>query len=511
MKHIKFLFVSLFSIVALDAFSVTLDPIIGPTITLHIKITDSNVMKLKEPFLMITTSNYPISGLQLLSSAQKTTYRQDIKFNGSNTFIIPSPQNKMYLHISCSKRTGSKRSIFNALDNVYIINSGSVINCTIGENGFAFSGSGSKMLNLQNELIRLNYQPNYSIYRMVELRKYLKYFNLRNVQADSVLKVQLKLLKKHKSDLNKTDYQILVANCYGYRYYWEIYAYNLEAQQNEIYLDSLKRFYSGKKKLGGIPLLSDSILTLSPNYSNYLVEELNMLGKMNQSNYYSVPEHSFISNVLLDIKRKYVGILKDKLLAMFLMRMINSPAVLGFYESTFDVIKSDYYKHMLQEFMEPLTKGQPFKDFKLFGEDSKIYSLADFKNKIVVMDFWYTGCVNCSILKDAMKPVYDHYKENNKVVFVSVSIDKSKEMWIQSLAGGKYTHDGSVNLFTNGEGQDNELIKFYNISGYPTLKVIKNGILFSAIPPKPTIGVQPGLTISRGATELIETIDEALK
>lgn len=114
------------------------------------------------------------------------------------------------------------------------------------------------------------------------------------------------------------------------------------------------------------------------------------------------------------------------------------------------------------------------------------------KGKVVILDFWFTGCGGCAYLNKQMTPVYEYYKNNPEIVFVTIAIDKDMEMWKKiGLGSGLYTHEGSVNLYTNGLGREHPIIDYYGITGFPTMIIIdKEGRVITRNPPR---GVSPGL------------------
>ena len=71
-------------------------------------------------------------------------------------------------------------------------------------------------------------------------------------------------------------------------------------------------------------------------------------------------------------------------------------------------------------------------------------------------------------------------------MFITVSVDKDQATWKQSILSGKYSAAHSINLFTDGQGDQHPLLKFYNYHGFPQLLVIdKQGKIISANPPRP--------------------------
>lgn len=63
-------------------------------------------------------------------------------------------------------------------------------------------------------------------------------------------------------------------------------------------------------------------------------------------------------------------------------------------------------------------------DFKFIDQDSNWVSLKNFQDKIYVADFFFTTCPTiCPIMKSQMLRVYEKYKGNAEVAFLSHTID----------------------------------------------------------------------------------------
>jgi thiol-disulfide isomerase/thioredoxin len=143
------------------------------------------------------------------------------------------------------------------------------------------------------------------------------------------------------------------------------------------------------------------------------------------------------------------------------------------------------FRDVLINLKNTRSKNTVFYPFALPDAKGKIVTLASLNNKVVILDFWFTGCENCLILHQKMKAIHEKYKSNHKVLFISVSIDKNKQMWLNSVNSGKYTDPKDINLYTAGRGLNDPLIVKYSISGFPTLFVLANGRIFSTEPPRP--------------------------
>ena len=70
------------------------------------------------------------------------------------------------------------------------------------------------------------------------------------------------------------------------------------------------------------------------------------------------------------------------------------------------------------------TVYQTISDFSFLNQDSTIINNATFKDKIYIADFFFTTCPSiCPIMHRNMKTIYDDYKENPDVMFLSHTID----------------------------------------------------------------------------------------
>jgi len=70
------------------------------------------------------------------------------------------------------------------------------------------------------------------------------------------------------------------------------------------------------------------------------------------------------------------------------------------------------------------TVYQTIPDFKFLNQDSVYITNAQFKGKIYITDFFFTSCNTiCPIMHRNMKALFDKFKDNNDVMFLSHTID----------------------------------------------------------------------------------------
>lgn len=260
------------------------------------------------------------------------------------------------------------------------------------------------------------------------------------------------------------------------------FADSCSLEMRKVYDRGILNFSNGVKQ---------DVLNVSSGYFNFLIEDI----KIKNSNPTSCISY---------IKRNFTGLLKDRLLTYYLIRRsIKSEDDAQIISKERNYIKTSYCLGLLDTLLQNSSPGKTAYNFALQDTLGNIVKLTDFKGKVVVLDFFFTGCGYCKILNDKMHPIYELYKKNKNVQFVSISTDKDKKEWKNSLRSMEYTHVGSVDLYTNGEGSNSEIIKHYNIRAYPHIMIIdKTGKIVSVKAPEPHD--------ENSKNELINLVDSAL-
>ncbi|AZA82447.1 hypothetical protein C1637_08380 [Chryseobacterium lactis] len=130
---------------------------------------------------------------------------------------------------------------------------------------------------------------------------------------------------------------------------------------------------------------------------------------------------------------------------------------------------------------QTLQVGKPFFNFNLSDTVGNLHSLTDFRGKVLIIDFWFTGCSGCR----QMAPALDYIEKtlnDQDFKFISINVDK-KETWLKGI--GQYSSKSSLQLYTMEEKFHHPMIKSLNILGYPTLFVVDGRGNFGGIPPDP--------------------------
>jgi peroxiredoxin len=123
--------------------------------------------------------------------------------------------------------------------------------------------------------------------------------------------------------------------------------------------------------------------------------------------------------------------------------------------------------------------GHKAPEFSLQNLAGEKVSLASFAGKTVYIDFWFAACGPCHSLFKAIEPVKKHFEADDRVVFLTVSIDDEKT-WKKAITrfGVKGYH-----VFTENKFRDHPVIKSYQVGQYPTTYIINSKGEFHSVRP----------------------------
>jgi thiol-disulfide isomerase/thioredoxin len=91
-------------------------------------------------------------------------------------------------------------------------------------------------------------------------------------------------------------------------------------------------------------------------------------------------------------------------------------------------------------------------------------SLASFKGKVVLLDFWASWCMPCRAANKKLVKIYSKYKPQGFEIF-GVSLDEDKKDWIRAIAKDKITW---IQVNEKGDSWDAKTVQQWAISSIPT-------------------------------------------
>ncbi|WP_316757428.1 TlpA disulfide reductase family protein [Pedobacter aquatilis] len=375
----------------------------------------------------------------------------------------------------------------------YLIHSGDTVELFLDKDSFHFGGKTAKLLNLQSEIFELQ-RP-----QIPELsRESSAYFKTVDRAFKASLDKQIQFIEKHKAALNENFYRYLKNQAIGYWHFMSVKQILGAAIIDTAFGTRAIKYYRNNPLRVAIP--KDKDLDESSNFIDFLYhkERLDYEAIHPSKN----PEKKGGEIIMDNIATKYTGRIRDRLLVVAFVHLSKSYLDVSDYFSKHQnlIPPSSPYFEVYTKIKRAFDPGKPAYNFALPDSTGKIVKLSDFKGKVVLIDFWFTGCLPCKYLTAAMAPVLKNFNKKD-LVMLTVSVNKNKGLWIESLKSGEYTHPGSVNLLALG-GND-PILKNFNVTAYPRLMLIdKDGKVASVKLPTPHT--------PEGKAELIATIDKAI-
>lgn len=114
--------------------------------------------------------------------------------------------------------------------------------------------------------------------------------------------------------------------------------------------------------------------------------------------------------------------------------------------------------------LTPAQQPTPAPEFTLPDLDGKPHKLADWRGKVVVLNFWATWCPPCRYEMPAMQRAWEKVRDEN-IVFVGVDVGEDSDTVFTFLAD--YPVEFPLLL-----DQDAKVIEQYPVTGLPTTYVI---------------------------------------
>lgn len=151
--------------------------------------------------------------------------------------------------------------------------------------------------------------------------------------------------------------------------------------------------------------------------------------------------------------------------AVPLIARLDASVQQGVFKPLLDNIKLAHDMSLKRaEAQKSLGAGKQAPDFRLRDINGTERTLADFKGKYVVLDFWGTWCGWCIKGIPQMKEYYNKYKDRMEIV--GICCNDTDEKWRDGVAKHQLPW---TNLYN---GFDKDIVTRYAVSGFPTKVLI---------------------------------------
>jgi cytochrome oxidase Cu insertion factor (SCO1/SenC/PrrC family) len=321
---------------------------------------------------------------------------------------------------------------------------------------FAFSGAGSVKYMAREKVLRarLNAEP------APTSAMNHPYQDLLAPKVDAALKT----LEELKPELSDHYYHLLKADIIG----WQAGRFRRLTGVCENGLDSAACLISYRQNLhtafdSAAMEIPPAIAALSFPYVTYLHEKLlfeSSLGRMEDL------RPDYVSTIV----KEHQGPLRERLLLNLFLNHPPGADINLMYQKARVLISDPDYLTALDEATRMLP-GIPVKELELQDLSGKMIRLADLKGKVAFVDVWFTGCGACAAYyRNVLREAEEVLKDQNDVVFVSISTDNNRELWKRSVSSGKYSSPDVVNLCTGGS--EHPWVKYYNFESVPKMIIV---------------------------------------
>ena len=268
---------------------------------------------------------------------------------------------------------------------------------------------------------------------------------------------------------------------------------------------SLMKLYD---KENGIDFLGDAKLQSvigkidvnNPVHASYSLVPLFLKCKI-PSKYSDMPLEwatEFVKNVNKYIQNKEIKHNMEMTAIMYATTYMNNSQLESFWpfyklQASQDIV--DMYSAQVQAMINNKS-GAIAHDNEFCDAAGNVHRFSEFKGKVLYVDIWATWCGPCKMEIPYLAKVVEHYKDNDNVEIISISVDNNKKAWENKIAADK---PAWAQYIANKE-QYARISKDWGIMGIPRFILInKDGTIYSGDAERPS------------NPNIISTIDKLLK
>jgi len=273
---------------------------------------------------------------------------------------------------------------------------------------------------------------------------------------------ELEMLEAYKDKLTDLAFNVVKSEiCFMYnpyynriRSYLENAAASLQCTEKTALVKRFRKELMRPVKFG----IPDSCLFQSQTYVDFIFDGLKAYAHVGRQ--YQQPDTLFDM-----VKATQVDAIREPLIMLCFKEKRSANIEIQLKEAD-SLIKSSRYKNILRTIRSQYADR--LLNYKVTDPKGQVVSLSRYANKVVLLDFWYNGCGYCArYYQTVLGKVEELFKANKEVVFLSISIDKSRKRWLDGIESRKYTAPDGLNFNTNGLGHMDPLVANSDIKGAP--------------------------------------------
>lgn len=423
----------------------------------------------------------------LIRNIEDASNKKVWKLSVGNSFSFDIGQEYSYLVIQNEALTGRNRPL--------LIKNDLVINLEIDKLGkIAFSKSQSKLVECQLKLAQLGKYPRS---KQIKLTKE-HVDNLLEARSDNRYRMD-SIINSYAASLSEGERGILRANCMAaidLALFSIMGRMNSDAATMEYVYDKYKQISFNSKR----------IFSAQHSIQSALMGEYGFRRQFNMLNLErTIHGHNFTYSAIYNqINENNRGISRDRAIAESILNEIQYDRFpLNYLDSALMVMKDSVSRAVILAQKESRATGKRLFPFIFEDLERRDITASDLEGKVLVIDFWYNGCLGCGKLAKVMEDVIDEFHKRD-VIFLSVNVDKSRTRWIDGIKTGIYTSPYNLNVYTKGQGQNHPFILHYKYRSFPQLMIVdRTGKLVTANATRP-FGAER-------RQELVATIENLLK
>ncbi|MCJ0741106.1 TlpA family protein disulfide reductase [Pedobacter montanisoli] len=188
-------------------------------------------------------------------------------------------------------------------------------------------------------------------------------------------------------------------------------------------------------------------------------------------------ELSVGSSKIRDIQKDFVRKNPDVLATVYLLSRMQNYYTAQDYQDIWNKVSEKYKNHPLATGIKSYLKkvsstpaGSPAINFERKDKDGNLVNLANYKGRVVLLDFWGSWCGPCRASHPHLKELYKKYHSKGfEIIAVAHergnTVEEAKKSWLNAIAedGINWTH------ILNKDGiEKQDIVKDYNVMAFPT-------------------------------------------